>query len=103
MIPVVTQRVFGNLRGPAVYGYVFSTFGVSAMLGTLFVKTAQDPIGYHGMLIVCLGFTTISAIITIFYRFELIDFAAVARKNDYEGQKFKKEGRLSQFLDSPRN
>ena len=39
MIPVVTNRVFGVLRGPSVYGYVFSTFGVAAMLGALLVKT----------------------------------------------------------------
>ena len=40
MIPVVTKQVFGTSRGPSVYSYVFSTFGISAMLGTLFVKTA---------------------------------------------------------------
>ena len=41
MIPVVTNRVFGIKRGPMVYSYIFSTFGVAAMLGTLFVKTLQ--------------------------------------------------------------
>ena len=39
MIPVVTNRVFGLIRGPIVYSYIFSTFGVSAMLGALLVKT----------------------------------------------------------------
>ena len=40
MIPVVTNQVFGVNRGSTVYGYMFSTFGVASMLGTLFVKTS---------------------------------------------------------------
>ena len=39
MIPVVTNRIWGVNRGSTVYGYMFSTFGVASMLGTLFVKT----------------------------------------------------------------
>lgn len=39
MIPVVANKVFGLKRGPMVYSYLFSTFGIAAMLGTLFVKT----------------------------------------------------------------
>ena len=39
MIPVVTNRVFGVKRGPMVYSYIFSTFGVAALLGALLVKT----------------------------------------------------------------
>ena len=69
MIPVVTNHVFGVKRGPSVYGYMFSTFGVAAMLGTLLVKTCQDPLGYTGMLLICLGFTICSAIIAMLYKF----------------------------------
>lgn len=39
MIPVVANVVWGTKRGSSVYGYLFSTFGVASMLGTLFVAT----------------------------------------------------------------
>ena len=39
MIPVVANVVWGTKRGSSVYGYLFSTFGVASMLGTLLVTT----------------------------------------------------------------
>ena len=39
MLPVATNRVFGLKRGASVYGYMFSTFGVAAMIGILMVNT----------------------------------------------------------------
>lgn len=80
MIPVVTNRIFGTTRGPMVYSYIFSTFGVAAMLGTLFVKTCQTALGFHKMLVICTSFTCVAAIITIFYRFERISYADLAKK-----------------------
>ena len=80
MIPVVTNRVFGVKRGPMVYSYVFSTFGVAAMLGTLLVKTLQTKIGFTGMLIICLAFTLVAAIITYFYIFKKISYLELAEK-----------------------
>lgn len=78
MIPVVTNHVFGTLRGPAVYGYLFSTFGVAAMSGTLFVATAQSSLGYHGMLLICLALTLVAALITYCYQFVKIDYFQLA-------------------------
>merc|ERR1712079_525211 len=78
MIPVVTNRVFGVNRGPTVYGYMFSTFGVASMLGTLFVTTSQTRLGYHGMLLVCTCFTFSAAIITFFYKFRKMSYMALA-------------------------
>ena len=75
MLPVVTTRVFGIERGGQVYGYMYSVFGVAAILGTVLVKTVQEDIGYHGMLIVALAFTLVSVIIAIFYKFNKIDFS----------------------------
>ena len=80
MIPVVTNNIYGLKRGPMVYSYIFSTFGVAAMLGTLFVKTCQTALGYHVMLIICLGFTMTAGLITIFYRFDRISYAELAAK-----------------------
>ena len=84
MIPVVTNKVFGTVRGAIVYGYMFSTFGVSAMLGWLFVTVGKESLDYHGMLLICLAFTTCSAIITFFYRFEKISYVELARKIGFE-------------------
>ena len=80
MIPVVTNKIFGLKRGPMVYSYVFSTFGVAAMLGTLFVKTCQTALGFTGMLLICLGFTVLAALITAFYRFERISYLEWAQR-----------------------
>lgn len=59
---------------------MFSTFGVASMLGTLFVKLGQDSLGFHGMLLVCIGFTASAAIITFFYDFHKFSYAEMADK-----------------------
>ena len=80
MIPVVTNRVFGVNRGPMVYSYIFSTFGVAAMLGMLFVKTLQNKIGFAGMFFICLAFTLFAATITYFYTFKKMSYLRLAEK-----------------------
>jgi hypothetical protein len=69
-LPVVTYNVFGIKRGPQVYGYMFSIFGLSSMIGLVLVATIQTKIGYSGMLLVCLAFTTVSISFFFFYRFD---------------------------------
>lgn len=49
---------------------MYSVFGLAAMSGTVIVDTLQHKIGYSGMLIVCLMFTSTAALFTIFYNFE---------------------------------
>lgn len=71
MLPVVTLNVFGYKRGTQIYGYMYSVFGLAAMSGTLIVDTLQHRIGYSGMLIVCLLFTSTAALFTYFYRFDI--------------------------------
>ena len=83
MIPVVTNRVFGLLRGPSVYGYMFSTFGVAALSGVLLVKTLQNPLGYHGMLLICLSLTLAAAALTYLYQFKKLDYLALAEAKGY--------------------
>ena len=103
MIPVVTNRVFGVKRGASVYGYMFSTFGVSAMLGALLVKTCQQPLGFTGMLLICTGFTLVSAVITFFYQFYKISYLDLARKVGYhrESVHFSEKNTNANILDSP--
>ena len=71
MLPVVTLNMFGYKRGTQIYGYMYSVFGLAAMSGTLIVDTLQHRIGYSGMLIVCLLFTSTAALFTYFYRFDI--------------------------------
>lgn len=40
MLPVVTLNIFKLTRGPEVYGYMYSCFGVAAIFGTILVYTA---------------------------------------------------------------
>ena len=37
MLPAITMSIFGLRRGPAVYGYLFSIFGMAAMISLVLV------------------------------------------------------------------
>jgi len=37
MLPAITISIFGLRRGPSVYGYLFSIFGMAAMTSLVFV------------------------------------------------------------------
>ena len=51
-------------RGPQVYTIMYSCFGVSAILGLLFVSYAKESIGFKGMFIVSVCFSSVAAIMT---------------------------------------
>ena len=74
MLPPLSLEIFSIKRGPQVYGWMYSCFASAAMLGALFVKVGQDNIGYHGMLMVCLGSTCVAAITTFFYDFTPVNY-----------------------------
>jgi len=46
---------------------MFSSFGVSAILSSIFVRFLQYRIGFSGMLAICAGFTNISLLLTFVY------------------------------------
>ena len=46
---------------------MFSTFGVSGVIGGILVKTLQDDIGYSGMFVISFFTTMIAAFLT--YKF----------------------------------
>lgn len=77
IIPVVTLSIFGTKRGDQVYGFMFSAFGVAAILGLLFVAFFQNSLGYQGMLIICAIFTTIAAVLAIFYDFSKFHYTSI--------------------------
>ena len=83
MLPVVTNQVFGVLRGPSVTSYVFSVFGVASLTSALFVKILQTSIGFHGMLLICLSCSITSAVLTYLNEFKKVDYSELARNKGY--------------------
>lgn len=49
---------------------MFSSFGVSAITGSVLVALLQYDIGYTGMLYLCLAFTLVSFFLTFIYEAE---------------------------------
>ena len=70
ILPTETIKHFGPTRGKQIYSYLFSAFGVSALLGSFLVFLLQYRIGFTGMLIICLGLTLLAAVLTFIYKAE---------------------------------
>lgn len=68
VLPTVTLSTFGTKRGKSVYSFMFSAFGVQALIGGIIVGTLQYKIGYYGFFLICLALTTIAGILT--YNFD---------------------------------
>lgn len=41
VLPTITLQVFGTIRGADVYSYLYSSFGMQALLGGVIVATLQ--------------------------------------------------------------
>ena len=68
MLPAITIGQFGIKRGPEIYSYMYSTFGVSSMIGLFLVNTVKDEIGYPGMFAIGGCFSSMAAILTYILR-----------------------------------
>ena len=65
MLPAVTVKQFGIERGPEVYSYMFSVFGISSLAGFILVELDMlSKIGYEGMFILSGIISTIAMILT---------------------------------------
>lgn len=64
IIPTVTLQKFGITRGHDVFAIVYSSYGLSAILGSLLVLSLEYVIGFRGMIIIGAGFVVISTILT---------------------------------------
>ena len=66
MLPAVTVGQFGIERGPQVYSYMYSVFGVSSMIGlTLIDMGAKDTVGFNGMQVISFCFSSVAGIMAI--------------------------------------
>lgn len=61
MLPALTVAQFGISRGPQVYGYMFSVFGVAALSSTLVFKYGIATFEYRGMFAICSFFSLAAA------------------------------------------
>lgn len=66
MLPALTVGQFGIERGPQVYGYMFSVFGVSAFSSTIIFSYSIKAFGYGGMFIISSIFTATAATLAFF-------------------------------------
>ena len=67
ILPTETINHFGEQRGPQIYAYMFSSFGLSAIFGSFVVRYLQYEHGYFGMLSICFLFTLLAVGLTIVY------------------------------------
>jgi predicted MFS family arabinose efflux permease len=68
ILPTETLNHYGQIRGQEVYSFMFSSFGVSAIFGSLLVGLLQYKIGFEGMLSICFAFTGVSLLLTFVYK-----------------------------------
>lgn len=90
MLPALTVSQFGIERGPQVYGYMFSVFGVAAISSTILFSTMIDYFGYKGMFLVSSVFS-ISAAVLAFVLNEKKKFNFEETYHKYKMQKKDKE------------
>jgi MFS transporter, OFA family, oxalate/formate antiporter len=68
ILPTEALKHFGTERGHGIYSYLFSSFGVAAITGSLLVLWLQYEIGYSGMLLICLALTMVAFLLTFVYK-----------------------------------
>ena len=77
MFPALTVKQFGLVRGPQVYSYMFSVYGVASVLSIFTVSFVKPQIGYPGMFILSFCFSCVAAFCTfIFDEKNLYDYVS---------------------------
>lgn len=64
ILPTVTLTKFGVIRGHDVFSFMYSSYGVSALLGSVLVGSVLSIIGFSGMIWISAAFVVIACIIT---------------------------------------
>ena len=84
ILPTVTLSKFGVIRGHDVFSFMYSSYGVSALLGSLLVGSLQYLIGFTGMIGIALAFVIFACILT--YRMDdkhIFNFGQFDKKEIY--------------------
>lgn len=66
MTPTVLQSIFGQSIGSNVYGFYWSTFGISNLIQYAFVSGLSKKITFNGVIYICLGMTIFAGILIVF-------------------------------------
>lgn len=64
LMPPAMQRIFGPKNGAAIYGVLYTAFGVSSVGGMFLSKALTASMGWDGVFKVLSGISVLSAIIT---------------------------------------
>ena len=64
IVPTITLQKFGLIRGHDAYSIMYSAFGVSALIGSIFVKLLQAHIGFRGLVFIGTGLAVVALILT---------------------------------------
>ena len=64
IMPTVTIRKFGHVRGHDVFAFIYSSYGVSALLGSFIVAHFYNTIGFKGMIYISAAFVLVCFYIT---------------------------------------
>jgi MFS family permease len=64
IVPTVTLQKFGLTRGHDVFGLMYSSYGLSSMLGSILVSTVGKTIGYQGMLVISGALAALAMLLT---------------------------------------
>lgn len=65
LMPPAMQRMFGPKNGAAIYGVIYSSFGVSSVGGLMLTKALSSSMGWSGIFKILSGFSVLAAIITM--------------------------------------
>lgn len=69
MTPTFLQLVFSQKTGSQAYGFFWQAFGLANLLQYIYVSQLSKAITFNGVIYVCLGMATISALLVIFGNF----------------------------------
>ena len=67
MLPALTVQQFGLIRGPQIYSYLFSVFGLSCLMSIFVVTNFKHALGYTGMFMLSFCFSSVAAICTYIF------------------------------------
>ncbi len=80
ILPTITLMKFGHKRGHDVFAYMFSSYGVSSMVGAIFVGALLYTIGYTGMLMISFALTCITVFLMLKFQADVkFDYLSIAQ------------------------
>ena len=77
LIPTLSLKIFGERKGPTVYSFLYSSIGISALLGSVLVDYFLYEIQYNGILLIALVFSICAFVLTVCLNERKFDFRRI--------------------------